>query len=385
MEIKEMQMSDIEERAIEIEALMKEEGADIEALSAEVEELEARKANLRAEIEARKAEVAEVIETAREVRTFEEERTRNTMENIELRNTKEYVNAYAEYIKGNDRELRTLITTNGDDGSVAVPELVYEIVKTAWEKNDIMSRVKKAYLKGNLQVGFEISSTGASIHEEGTTAPDEEDLVLGVVNLVPQSIKKWISISDEVYDLRGEDFLRYIYDELTYQIAKKAAETLVGKISTSPTTSTFSAPAVAALTANPAVDTIAKALAKLSDEATNPVVIMNKATWANFKAVQYANGYGIDVFEGLPVLFCNVLPAYDAASTDDVYAIVGDLENGALANFPNGEEITIKFDDLTHAEYDLIKIVGRQFVGLGVIAPFHFVNIAKAGEDSGQS
>ena len=36
MEIKDMQMSDIEERAKEIETLMNQEGADVEALSAEV-------------------------------------------------------------------------------------------------------------------------------------------------------------------------------------------------------------------------------------------------------------------------------------------------------------------------------------------------------------
>ena len=40
-------------------------------------------------------------------------------------------------------------------------------------------------------------------------------------NSTPVSIKKWISISDEVVDLRGEAFLRYIYDEITYRIAKK--------------------------------------------------------------------------------------------------------------------------------------------------------------------
>ena len=60
------------------------------------------------------------------------------------------------------------------------------------------------------------------------------------------------------------------------------------------------------------------------------------------------------------------------------YAIVGDFAEGAHANFPNGEEITIKYDDLSLAEKDLVKLVGREFVGLEVVAPNAFVKIAKA-------
>ena len=37
-------------------------------------------------------------------------------------------------------------------------------------------------------------------------------------------------ISDEAMDLTGEAFLRYIYDEVTYQIAKKAAALIIADI-----------------------------------------------------------------------------------------------------------------------------------------------------------
>lgn len=297
----------------------------------------------------------------------------------ELRNTPEYINAYAEYIKGDDKELRALLSENATGGTVTAPELVYDIVKNAWEREGIMSRVRKAYLKGNVKIQFEISSTGATVHTESANSPvTEEDLVLGIVNLVPVSIKKWISISDEVYDLRGEDFLNYIYDELSYQIAKKTADQLVANIVASPATSSATAPAVPQLTDDPALDTIAQAMALLSDQAQNPVVIMNRATWGAFKAVQYAGSFAIDPFEGLDVIFNNTLPAVGTATSGDVYAIVGDLAEGALANFPNGDDINIKFDDLSKAEYDLIRIIGREYVGIGVIAPNHFVNIKKA-------
>ena len=115
----------------------------------------------------------------------------------------------------------------------------------------------------------------------------------------------------------------------------------------------------------------------LSDEAANPVVIMNKATWGTFKAAQYAGSFDVDPFEGLPVVFNNTITAASAATTGVTYAIVGDLGHGALANFPNGEGIDFKFDDMTLKKADLIEVLGREYVALGVVAPDAFVKIVK--------
>ena len=307
-----------------------------------------------------------------------EKREETKMADIEIRNSNEYINAYAEYLKnGDDAECRSLLTENAS-GTVAVPELVYDIVKTAWEKEGIVSRVRKAYVQGNLKVGFEISSTGATVHTEGGGAVSEETLVLGVVNLVPKSIKKWISVSDEALDLRGEAFLRYIYDELTYQIAKKAADELIAQINACGTVATSTCvgvPKIASTTVG--VGLVASAMAQLSDEAANPVVMMNKATWGAFKAAQYAGQFDVDPFEGLDVVFNNTIKSFAVATTGEAYAIVGDLEQGALMNFPNGEGIDIKVDDLSQAEYDLVRVIGREFVGIGVVANNAFVRITK--------
>lgn len=375
MEIREMDLEQVETRLAEVKDLLNVDGADLESLETEIRGLKERKAEIKADIETRKKEVEEVVTSGVEVRTFTEERKTD----MEIRNTKEYMDAFADYIKTNDdRNCRALLTENAAAGTVPVPELVYDIVKTAWEKEGIMALVRKSYLKGNLKVGFEISSDGAVIHTEGGNAINPENLVLGVVNLVPQSIKKVIQISDEVYDMRGEDFLRYIYDELTYQIAKKAADTLLAKIVACGTQSTTTCVGVPAITATAAsIGLVAKAIANLSDEAANPVVVMNKATWADFKAAQYAAQYPIDPFEGLPVVFNNSLKSLTAASTGDAWAIVGDFGHGALANFPNGEDIEFKFDENTLKKQDLIEILGREYVALAPVAPNAFVKINK--------
>lgn len=376
-EIKNISAEECEARIAEIRSEMNAEDADLEALSAEVDAIEERKSLLIKAEEERKALSAKVA-NEQTATVIEERKETKKMENIEIRNTPEYIDAFAEYIKSeDDKECRSLLTENVS-GDIAVPELVYDIVKTAWENEEIMSLVRHTYIKGNLKVGFEISGDPAVVHTEGGDPVTEEGLVLGIVTLVPASIKKWISVSDEVMDMRGEAFLRYIYDELTHRIAKKAADVLVGIIAASPTTSTSTAPAVPAIdVAAIAIDTIAQAIGNLSDEATNPVIVMNKLTWSAFKAVQYAGGFNVDPFEGLRVVFNDSLKSFTAASDGDVFAIVGDFGQGAIANFPNGDDIRIKFDENSLAEADLVKIIGRKYVALGVVAPNAFVNLKK--------
>lgn len=379
-EIMNLDLEGIEARKAELREEVKaaNDSAALDAIEAEKAAIEERVAQIRTEIETRKAEIAEVVEgVGKTIEKPMEER--KTMSNMEVRKSLEYANAWANYIKtGDDKECRALLTENVAAGSVPVSAYAEDRVRTAWNREGIMSRVRKTYLKGNVKIGFEISAGDATLHTEASnSAVSEESLVLGVVNLVPKSIKKWISISDEVYDLKGTEFLDYIYDELTYRIAKKAADTLIADIEACGTTSTTGAPAVPKITSTTInVGLVAQAMANLSDEAANPVVMMNKATWGAFKAAQAANGYNYDPFEGLPVLFNDSISAFSAATTGVTYAIVGDLGLGAQANFPNGDDIEIKFDDKTLMEKDLIRILGREYVGLGIVAPNAFVKIA---------
>ena len=382
MEIKDMSIDELEARKAEIAVEVDNEGADLDALETEArsikEEIESRKA-----AEAKKAEIRSAVALGEGVTVEKIEPEVRTMPTIEeVRNSKEYIDAYAEYIKsGDDTECRNMLTTteaSNGSASIAIPTFVYDIVKTAWDREGITARVRKSYLKGILKVGFEISGTDAAIHAEGGDAVSVEDLIIGTVTMTPQSIKKVVQLSDEVYDLRGEAFLRYLYDELTYRIAKKAADTLIASIMACGTVSTTTCPGVPKLVATSAtLGTVAAAIANLSDEANNPVIMMNKLTWGTFKGLQAEGNYGYDPFEGLPVLFNNTITAYSAATTGVPYMIVGDLEQGALMNFPNGEGIEFKFDEMTLKKQDLIEVLGRMYVAIGVVAPGAFVKVTK--------
>jgi len=381
-EIKALDMEGVESRSMEIKDEMTAENADLETLSAEVEALEERKKALVEEM--KQAQAAVVGGAGKEIEKEEEKRNMPTM--MEVRSSEAYVNAYAEYIKsGDDQEVRSVLTENGvaagaTSAGVPVPTVVEDRIRTAWDKDAILSRVKRSNVAGILKVGFELSATGAAVHAEGAAAPTEETLNLGIVSLVPQTLKKWITISDEAFDMKGQAFLDYIMDEIEYRIIKLAADTVVADITSAPTTATKTAASVAHVEASGIADVI-NAIAALSDEAQNPVIIMNKQSYAYYKGLAMGAGYAVDPFDGLEVLFNNTLDvatATPASGAVNKIAIVGDLQ-GESVNFTNGYEPTIKVDDLSLAESDLIKVVGRLPMGHGVTACGRFAVITKTG------
>lgn len=381
MNFDELTLEQIETRMAEIKSLVdsKDETVDFTALSEEVDKLESRKAFLIEE--ERKADIAAVAAGAGEETKIEIPVEEKKMDLKELRSSKEYMDAYAEYLKTEDKkEVRALLTDMVQDGVVPVPTFIEDEIKTSWEKSDLLSLVKKTYIKGILKVPFELSADPAVIHTEGAKAPNEEVLTLGIVEIKPDMIKKFIRLSDEVYAMKGEAFLRYIYDEITERIAELAEKTIIDLIENAPDTATSSAVSVSTVAADViTLSTIAEALAKLSAAAKNPVIVLNRSTWAAFKAVQAAGNYGYDPFEGLDVIYSNDLTAYNSAEAGETYAIVGDF-SGIQANFPEGEDIVLKFDDITYAPEDLIQILGRQYVGFGIVNDKFFTKIAKEAE-----
>lgn len=381
MEFKEMTIDELEARKAEIAVEIDADGADLDALDTEVrainEEMENRKAaeakrdNIRAAVASGMGEI---------VRTFKgvEKMPEKTLE--EVRSSKEYIDAFANYIKTeDDTECRALLTNLVTGGQLPVPSTTEGRIRTAWQRAGLMELVNKTYIRGVHRVGFELSATDAAVHTEGAAAPTEETLTLGVVTLTPASIKKWIRISDEALDMGGQEFLDYIYDEITYKIAKEAQRLLIGLIDSAPATSTATAVGVPSITGAPTdLSVVATALAHLSDEAANPVVVMNRLTHAEFMSAIVAANFMFDPFDGIDVYYDNSLDAYSAASAGETWLIAGDFRVGAQANFPNGEEIRIKFDDLTEAQADLVKVVGREYVALGLVEPNAFVKVTKA-------
>ena len=382
-----MNLQQIEERLAKIKDEILLEGADVEALSNETNELMEQRNKLieeaketRAALRAKTLEMVAGLKTEGE--TIIETEERKEMNNEEVLRSKEYAKAYLDMIKGvtaDDSECRALLTT-AVSGSVPIPTMLAEEVKTAWEENSLMNYVQKSNFKGNLKVGFELSASGATVHVEGAAAPDEETVSLGVVEITNASIKKWITISDEAISGTTVDTVGYLYREIAKKIVEKAEEVLITAIINSPASATSSACGVPTYNGGtPAEDTIVQAIALLSGQARDLRIAMNRQTYATFVGIGLKAKYAVDVFDGLRdrVVFTDKLPAFASATSAATYMIIGDFGYGAIANLPEGDGISIKYDDLSLSEKDLVKIVGRQYVGIGVVADKAFVKVTK--------
>ena len=376
MEIKNMTSEELETRKAEIASLVDAEDADLDALTEEVRSInselqerrdaELKKAELRNAVASE--EVGETIET---IESIQEKRNMKTVE--EIRSSHEYNVAYANYIKtNNDAECRALLTENANAqygaNNVPVPTYVEGRVATAWERARLLDKAKKTYFKGNVKQSFERSASDAVVHAEGSGAVTEEELLLGIVTMVPETIKKWISVSTESveYGMGGEGFLDYIYDELTYRVALKAQNELIGLIENAPTTASASAVSVA----EHSVQTLTLAdlyvaIGMLNPEAQNLTAVMSRAMEAQIRALQIGANFAVDPLANIDIVHANI--------QDEI--IIGDFGIGAQVNLPDGDSIRVLRDDYTLATQDLVRFIAHKSVGLGLVSDKAFVRI----------
>jgi len=171
------------------------------------------------EVEEMEKEASQIDSDVEELRSikakFEEQESRMdliknvTADVVEARNeatksnvldTPEYRQAYVDMIRNNDMKgvqqiLRDdpvygMATSNDN---VPVPTVWQSYVETAWYNYGKFSRmVSKSYVQGYLSIPLEASATGAVVHTEKADAPTEEEIVLGLIEIKPAMIKKWI-------------------------------------------------------------------------------------------------------------------------------------------------------------------------------------------------
>lgn len=363
-----LDMEGCEERAAKIAEETRDASEEILAeLSAELDMIEERKNAIKAEAEEKRAEMQKVINGEGEtIEKAQEER--KTMDNKEIRKSAEYLDAWVENLKGRANEEQRALLTQNADGTIAVPTYVEDKINTAWESNEIVRRAKKSYFKGNLKVGYEESAEGAKIHDEGGEAITEEALVIDFVELIGETYKKMVKYSTEVLEMKGEAFVDYIVDEIEYQMAKTIGDSMVKKtlVMSSPLKQNYTAAGAVLTTAD-----IVGAEGMLAGDA-NPVLITTRANAAALKAAVLSAGYGYDPFDGMEVIYVDAAALTNLTVTS--LAVVADLSAWQF-NFPNGDDVKFVFDEYTEAPADIVRVIGRVMVGMGVVAPYKTVVI----------
>ena len=127
MEIKEMNMEQVETRMAEIRSLIDSEDADIDALTAETDALIEQRGLLISKAEEKRALLDKVANSNIEPIAKVEERTE--MSEVKETRKAEMVEALAEYIKGNATpEQRAMLLTTNASGSVKVSDIVDDYI-----------------------------------------------------------------------------------------------------------------------------------------------------------------------------------------------------------------------------------------------------------------
>ena len=372
-----------------IEAELRTINAELErrraAKQAEEDAMRAAEEDRRAE-EAKRAEMRKLVaEGAGEpIKIYTEERKDKTMDLKEIRKSTEYVDAWVEGMKkDNYAECRRILTDNAleaniaeGDGLVPVPTYVEERIRGLWENNEILRRIRRTYFRGNLEVSFEVSSTGAVVHQEGAEDIDDEQLILGTVKLVAISLKKTIAISKQALKMRGQEFLDYILDEFENKIMALLSAGVISVITGAPASSdteTVGVPVVEAAAVT--LDIVAQALGELENDAAEPVIVMNRRTHAAFRAAQLNANYAVDPYENLPVLYNSTLPAIDDAEAGATWLIVGDLA-AVQANFPAGDQVEFIIDPYTGKKRNMVEVLGELLVAIGLTEPGMLCKVA---------
>lgn len=362
--------------------------------------------SLKEEARAIKEKIAELKETYEKMKGEEERMSllnNVSAENVEakkvdFRSSTEYVNAWAEFAKTNDKrvfaglenvEARTLATSTTN---IPVPTILQTAIETAWVEYGKLSKlVTKTFIKGLLSIPYEASATGAVWHEEGTNAPSEEEITFGSISIAPMMLKKWISLTDEVLSLTGEDFVNYIGDELVYRVVLALDNAIVnGTLTDGKGVLGITQDSnVASITKSATFNSVNEALAELKFMDNVSVVVNPKTFFDTFMGLSDSTGrpiYNVAMDNagkpkyylcGQPVEFTDALPAYSTASANAYWMIVGNLKAFRL-NMPNGDGVDTLADPYTKATEDIVRFIGKLYVGGRVTKLGRLVRVKKS-------
>lgn len=360
----------------------------------ELKEREEQVNEIRSRLEACEKEFSLTNQLSKE--KVERRNNMNEEMNIEtLRGTSEYRSAYVDMIKtGNVQGVEEVITRAGlksTDTGVPVPTIMQGYVETAWAKSGKFSKyVRLVSHKGNLQIPVEVSADDAQMHAEGTAMPSEESITLKSINIGYKTIKKWISLTDELMALVDDEFLKYVADEIVYKVSKKLDDLIISGTSDDKVVGVLNDQnnLVSTIKQDFTFATHLSLLAEIDYE-EDLVFAMNRKTFFNtVMALKDNNGNPVYQImtdnEGKPrytiggykVEFTDQLKSYAEASANDPYMLVGYF-HGYTLNCPNGKEVKTMVDETTLAREDKVYMLGKLLAGGAVTKQKAFAVVQK--------
>lgn len=336
MEIKEMKMSDIEARKLEIAELIKNEDADLDAFNKEVDELNERAKALKDELEQRNAlidkvsmgEVGETLEVRKETIEMEKNYTIDSME---------YRNAWLKTLKGDELdevEKRAYATT---DTYNAIPTLVADkFVEKMKKLAPMLDEITLFRVGGNLKITTEGTNNAAAVHTENSAITPSADTIV-TVELGAYEYAKVITISKSVKAMSIDAFEGWIVDMLGRDIARALDNHIINHSTNGIANGTYTTTGTGAneiiATTNYTYNDICDLIALLpSGYDANAKFLVNKKTlWGDIKGM--TDNSGRPIFDATSTTLCGYpVLVDDYVSTTDKGIYFADFREAVIGN-----------------------------------------------------
>lgn len=230
MEIKDMNIEQVEERKAQLTKDMEVDGADLNAIEEEMRALNERKDAIKAEVEARAKVVDEVINAPIATPIVEE----RNMEKVYDATSKEYRNAFLKNLMGLELtdEERTAYTHTTVNTSAVIPTTMLNEI---WDKieahHSILGdiRIFKTGTVLEIPVRTSIDAGDAKVVNENA-ANDDEKNTFTKVTLSGKDFAKDVEISYALGTMSIDGFEAYLINEIADRMAHALAEDTFAQI-----------------------------------------------------------------------------------------------------------------------------------------------------------
>ncbi len=346
MNIDEMTMDQIEERLSQIDALAQEDGADIEALNAEVTALKERRESIKKEAAERRATLERVAEgpitrPVKEDRIMPEER-------IITPETTEYRDAYMKQLMGRaiTEEERTALATSAN----VMPKQTLDKIYGKLEENPLIKELDALHIPGALSVPKATTVNDASWVSVGTASTDSAD-VIGSVSLSQKMLIKTVEIKADLSKMSIPSFENWLVNKL---VQKMEAAICAAVVCGAGSTDAYGIATRVTLGSAISSVTLAKLGKFMAGVRTayhkNAVWIMSADTFygkilglaTDSNGMLVADGLGYRLLGRKVILDENVIGKFGSEAASSDHIIFGSIKDGYVFNF--GDDIEVEAD-----------------------------------------
>lgn len=228
-----MRLEEINKRLIVIKKELDGEGADLNALEKEINELKEERKGILESIEKRKALIEGVVNLGdvKIIKDFKkDESEERKMENIIGIDTKEYRSAFLNNLRGvelNEVEKRAFTTAVGSAEAVIPVQTQNAIIEVVKQEAPLLAEINLMQVPGSVRLPIEDIVDEATMHTQNATITVSGDK-LKYVDLQGFEITKLLQISKSVMQMSVDAFESWLVNSLGKAIASKITSLIIG-------------------------------------------------------------------------------------------------------------------------------------------------------------